>query len=358
MRRVMIGRLLVAVLMMTAGLVAAMPAEAATTTVITPDGVRVTLTMTGRLTIVGTAAGDGIIVVPGEEGEPGEVGEAGDGAEMRVFVLPVDDVPDFDLFDPQVPPVLTGEVGSITVLGRAGDDAVLVVTDDLPGNVLINTGHGVDDVLVFAERIDGRLSVITGTTPAGVSPLTGTAGSRVQLQADVGRDVVITGGRGDEVFVAPERLATPRSLRIRTGPGSTQLFIEDADLGRLDYRGSSGPDVLDLANVGVGNAIVNTGGGADEVTTNQVTATGTFRMLTGAGDDTVRARDGENFTPRPPLPLVLNTAGGNDSVELSRDSIAAGSSFNGGPGDQDSLFFDEALAGLFTHVNFELVGSP
>jgi hypothetical protein len=237
--------------------------------------------------------------------------------------------------------IVTADAGVVDSLG--GDDLICIVPARVSSNVLlVVSGAGADVVDTAAVSDDYYVDTVLGagadTFVGGAADDTVYAGEKAGPQVDTERDTIDTGAGGDTVITGstgtPDhdvvRLGSGRDyLTLRTtgvasdavldgGPDVDSLRLYDAGEGDLaldmaaatftgsqgtaafssfeasilnlgagtfTYRGTAGPDSLDLWTTGTPTLDVATGGGNDTVTLAPATITAGSRLDTGGGRD-------------------------------------------------------------------------
>jgi Ca2+-binding RTX toxin-like protein len=201
---------------------------------------------------------------------------------------------------------LDGGAGADTLTGGAGND--LYIVDD-PGDVVIETGGGIDTVLTTLASFDlSTLPTVENLTGGGVGAFTGlgndlanriTGGAQDDwLEGGIGNDTLsggagadtlvggagadsMAGGLGNDVFIVAD--AGDLVLEVANGGTDTVLttlgaYVLAANVEALAYTGTG-----DFA--GTGNTLANTltgGEGADTLDG----GAGADTLIGGVGDDT------------------------------------------------------------------------
>ena len=249
----------------------------------------------------GVAEDDGTDQETGDDAQPEEDDQSYEGGE------PDGDTPSDGVQQPgpaAEPLVLTGGEEADTLIGGTSDDLAF--------------GGGGDDIVL------GN---------GGADILFGDAGDD-RLFGGEGHDVIEAGAGDDRVF----------------GGDGDDLIIADSDDGRDSYWGGAGNDTVDYAalsgdvEVDLGNGLMGRG----SVTVDGATDTiyGFENVLTGLGNDTIRANAAAN---------ILDGGAGNDTFVFGTADDADGDVILGfTPGDRIDLSGIDADAGQSGHQSFTL----
>ncbi len=237
--------------------------------------------------------------------------------------------------------VLVGDGSDDTLVGFAGDDVLI----GYAGNDIILGGDGHD----FIAGWDGR-DIIWGGS--GNDTAFGGAGNDVidgedgddHLFGDAGNDMVtggagndtVVGGAGDDWFVA------------RSGDGDDVYFGDEIN----DATGTPGIDTLDMSTI-MANAKIDLGtglggmGSAYSAQTGTDTLWGIENVVTGSGNDTIKASTAVN---------VMDGGSGNDTFVFLSAAHANGDTILGfEAGDKIDLSAIDAHGGLAGNQAFTLV---
>jgi hypothetical protein len=136
-------------------------------------------------------------------------------------------------------PVALADVGSLRIVGAAGDDRIELLQLDLPGKLLVKLGRG-HDILVLQEVRVGRRARIEGSADRDDVVIRGFSRFRDRL-------VVATGKGPDAVTLTNVSLA--RGLRIDTGSGRDAVLVQFSVLDPGDemlVRSGNGEDDVTL----------------------------------------------------------------------------------------------------------------
>ena len=195
--------------------------------------------------------------------------------------------------------ILTGSVGSDTLVGGAGDDLLkgnrgIDNLDGGEGNDTLDGGMG-DDVLYGGEGND----VLDGDQQDDF--LDGGAGDDV-LRGGAGTDTLV-GGEGDDVLDGGAR------SDVLTGGGGQDTFVQDFSKGGADTITdfNSNEDTIDIRGLAEGNLAVEAVDGGTLISAgedNSLFVANVTPEQLGASNITV---DGEALTNGSPLGSILST---------------------------------------------------
>jgi len=233
--------------------------------------------------------------------------------------------------------------GGTAVGGNDGVSQLQVAgTLSVPRNLTVNLGDGNDFTAIDAN---------VGTTKKG---------GLVNINAGNGRNGVAFGNQEGDDFVGS-------NLLISGGNGSDNACVSGATIRGLLLVSVGGGDgeigqVVDLTNVGAGQAQILTSGGNDAITINNAGFDRDLTITTGSGDDTVSlnnfgAGDGDGPARKQNNAgnVVIVTGDGNDEVSVTDfdvDSLTidTGSGDDGIPQQTETeevAALEEINAGLF-----------
>ncbi|MDZ5664094.1 calcium-binding protein [Nocardioides sp. S-58] len=238
--------------------------------------------------------------------------------------------------------IVTATAGVVDA--RGGDDLICVAVTDTSSNALsVAAGAGADVVDTTATSgtyyVSSELGPGTDSYFGGSVNDTVYGGDRAAPQTDTEADTIDTGAGGDGVFTGSP--GTPNRDVVRLGDGPDQLYLGAPALAAdAVVDGGAGGDALRLA-AGDGDLAVDMVLGT--FTTAAGTASfGSFEAIDlSVGDGTVgyRGTEGPDDLDVQPVDgtpvLQVATGGGDDSVSVAPATIAAGSRFDAGAGQDD-----------------------
>ena len=223
----------------------------------------------------------------------------------------------------------------------------------LSGTTLVITGDALDNAIQVEDGSGGVLvSGLWGTLINGSPSVTFSDVGSLRIQMNQGNDVVYLGGLTYGLTIAG-------SLTVDLGAGDDQLTIYDTDVGGSTIiRARAGDDVVAVngGNTFNGSVIVHLEQGQDNFATSDTnTFNRALRILGGAGSDAIFLQD--NFTVNGTLEiqggagdenilvgnlpgnwvrkLVVNTAAGNDFVQMSDLQVQTSATVLLGVGDDE-----------------------
>lgn len=259
----------------------------------------------------------------------GQVLITGDAEDNAIEITGYDDL--FDLPRYRIAP------GDPTTTINGGSEPVMLT--DVPrerGDVLISMGAGNDTVRVPTNldvgrdlRIDGGvgnniIEVVTADVPRHFVVTNGSGDDLVKLDKLSARDLVISNGKGSSnTAIGALNCDVSKDVRISNGAGAE---FTATLLGRIVGNVSITAPKAGLAHVRVGwtslevlgckifgELAILTGAGSDDVTLRQMAAS-SATVFTGHGADTILIED-SSFR----LDLNLATGAGSDAVVMERD---------------------------------------
>lgn len=217
--------------------------------------------------------------------------------------------------------------GSLVVRGDALDNQVLIRqlapdrfrVEGLGGTTV--GGQAFLDLRSVRNNIDVDLG--SGNDALGV-------GNDVAGLADLAAQCGIALGAPTAVATTP--FVSTKLLLVRTGAGNDAVGVIAAS-HFLDVNSGHGNDCVGVSNsTQRDGALISTEGGLDNVLF-QDSSGKELTVLTGADDDAVSVQNSDLRT------LVVNTAGGNDFLDLTANKLTGDLIVNSGDGD-DSVFVD------------------
>ncbi|MEM7313095.1 MAG: hypothetical protein AAF497_08070 [Planctomycetota bacterium] len=168
--------------------------------------------------------------------------------------------------------------GNVIVSQTSGSATVIVENTSVEGRLTVNTGAASDYLSSF-NLLAGQLSVSTGA-----------GNDNIEIyETDSQRTATITSGSGHDRLVINDAIFHSH-LNINTGLGDDEVEFEDVStIGNLRLVTGSGDDGVQFTNhYFLGSAYFSLGGGDDDLDFDDSnTAEGPFRVIGGAGFDTV-----------------------------------------------------------------------
>src|SRR5262245_569296 len=254
--------------------------------------------------------------------------------------------------------------GSDTQFELNGGPAQGTVTLPAPvtGGVTVRLGDGADQLIVDGVELPGALT-IDGRNGSG----DGVAGNAVGLRnVRVGGSLAITNLAGADATTLMGAVHVTGGLTIRNGPGgSTVLGDETTDLrvgGLFLVANGSGADKVDLwqaASVTAGGLAFNSGMDADGSyyrvhPSGDLTVAGGVRVTNGAGADRIHIGSGQNVAIRGAV-VIHNGDGGSFNNMIALKDLSVGSVFitNGAGNDSNDIHTDDTaqIRGSIRFVN-------
>jgi hypothetical protein len=211
--------------------------------------------------------------------------------------------------------------GSVSVKYKAGDIGYLYLADaDVRGNVRINHGSGATESEFDSYRvaqpllIRGNLTLLgTGPSVITVGKLNGTASGKGLI---VGKNLtIVTGDQADTIDAY--RLRVNGATLIQTGGGADTVTIDDSRFLGRSFLSPFGFRLL----TGAGNDTVNIETAPN--TTAPTKIVGPTLVNLGSGDDTLTTGFGGDATRRVQLSLAGFLLGGPDSDTLNRFNLVS-----------------------------------
>lgn len=221
-------------------------------------------------------------------------------------------------------------VGNETLInGRSDDFVVARNTDQLPGNIFLNTKGG-DDQVIISENVEIRHSLVV---------LTGQGNDSVGIAGAVNGKAIINTGSGDDT-VAFRDSEINGNLFVNTGSGNDVLSITGSTVGgKLKAVTSRGNDAVVVEDSQFSTIVVSTGIGNDELVADASSVSGVFKARMGTGTDVVSMQnmDIEGHS-------ILTLGSGNDVVISQGNDIKGSSVVVGGLGtDQVEFASDNSI---------------
>jgi len=177
-------------------------------------------------------------------------------------------------------------VSSLRIQMNQGNDVVYLGVDpgslNLSGSLSVDLGAGDDQLTFINTYVGGSTSIKAGTGDDVVAVNGGnTFNGSVLVDLAQGGDNFATADTG------PGPNAFNKALRILGGAGNDVIFIQDSTQvgGTLEFQGQAGDDGIIVANSTAKKLVIDTAAGNDYVQLASATVLTSATVLLGTGDD-------------------------------------------------------------------------
>ncbi len=216
--------------------------------------------------------------------------------------------------------VIGDELGNDVRIGRTGKPGEFVVS----GNG--TTVNGMTEVVLVSERVKALL---------------GPGHDRLQVDGNIGGDVLVLGGEGNDSLSLGCPVIAGNAC-LAGGPGEDVLDVQDSSV-LTDLLLIGGPDddrfQFFFSSVG-GRLTIDAGAGDDELTMAEQRLGGSLSVAGGPGDDLLRLERSELSGD-----ALIMTAAGRDRVELEELALGAAIKIGLGTEEDQLSLSDTEIAG-------------